>query len=245
MNRYHINLYDLDTVRIENVRIHVDTEAQLGLHSLLASQYAYNSELKRGLGSDIHKSSGKHTEVPLYPLNTDGIDPRASNVIIRNLTVTNFDDAIAIKPCDSRGLYCQCASNIVIRDVRTTYSVGISVGAVSPNRYHACIKNVSVADVIMRRPYKGIYVKTNPNADGDPRSSGVVQNISYTNIYMRHPLWWPIWVGPQQQHQPGDKGDQGCAFSFPIENRCEVTVAVAVWCDGRADVMGEEEEIVR
>jgi len=35
--------------------------------------------------------------IPILPLNTDGVDPAGSNVTIRNLNITCFDDAIAVK----------------------------------------------------------------------------------------------------------------------------------------------------
>ena len=34
---------------------------------------------------------------PILPLNTDGVDPAGSNVTIRNLNITCFDDAVAVK----------------------------------------------------------------------------------------------------------------------------------------------------
>lgn len=34
---------------------------------------------------------------PTFPLNTDGVDVAGSNVTIKNINITNFDDAIAIK----------------------------------------------------------------------------------------------------------------------------------------------------
>ena len=51
----------------------------------------------------------------------------------------------------------------------------------------------------MRYPIKGIYVKPNPGDHGD----GLIQNITYENFVMETPIWWAIWIGPQQQHQPG------------------------------------------
>jgi polygalacturonase len=36
--------------------------------------------------------------IPTYPLNTDGIDPSGTNIIIRNMTITSHDDAVAVKP---------------------------------------------------------------------------------------------------------------------------------------------------
>ncbi|RYY72377.1 hypothetical protein EON63_20950 [archaeon] len=45
----------------------------------------------------------------------------------------------------------------------------------------------------------GIYIKSNPGTNG----TGIIEHIIYRNIYMDTPLWWPIWIGPQQQNQPG------------------------------------------
>ena len=36
--------------------------------------------------------------VPTFPLNTDGIDPAGKNVLIERVKITNFDDAVAVKP---------------------------------------------------------------------------------------------------------------------------------------------------
>ena len=46
----------------------------------------------------------------------------------------------------------------------------------------------------MRYPIKGIYVKPNPGDHGD----GLIQNITYENFVMETPIWWAIWIGPQQ-----------------------------------------------
>jgi len=35
---------------------------------------------------------------PTFPLNTDGIDPAGTNIHIHNVKITNFDDAVAVKP---------------------------------------------------------------------------------------------------------------------------------------------------
>lgn len=37
-------------------------------------------------------------KIPIFPLNTDGIDPDGRNIWIHNITVTNFDDVVAVKP---------------------------------------------------------------------------------------------------------------------------------------------------
>jgi polygalacturonase len=41
--------------------------------------------------------------LPTYALNTDGIDPSGSNIVIRNLTITSYDDAVAVKPAHQGG----------------------------------------------------------------------------------------------------------------------------------------------
>jgi len=38
-----------------------------------------------------------------FPLNTDGIDIAGSNILIERVNITNFDDAVAIKPLSSTG----------------------------------------------------------------------------------------------------------------------------------------------
>lgn len=38
--------------------------------------------------------------MPTMPLNTDGIDPSGSNVTIKNIKITNWDDAVAVKPAN-------------------------------------------------------------------------------------------------------------------------------------------------
>jgi polygalacturonase len=37
------------------------------------------------------------TSFPLFPLNTDGIDPSGDNYFIHNVTIMNYDDAVAVK----------------------------------------------------------------------------------------------------------------------------------------------------
>ena len=64
---------------------------------------------------------------------------------------------------------------------------------------------------VLKNPIKAIYVKPNPGDDGD----GIIDNISYINITAEGTLWWPIYVGLQQQHQPHNAGT-GCSFFYPL-----------------------------
>ena len=47
-----------------------------------------------------------------------------------------------------------------------------------------------------------------------PGSGGEISNIVYDNIEIHMPLWWGIYIGPQQQKEPDGSGD-GC-MTYPI-----------------------------
>ena len=44
---------------------------------------------------------------------------------------------------------------------------------------------------------------------------------------MDTPIWWGIWIGPQQQHQPGGTL-QGCAMTYPISEFCQTNPRVTM-----------------
>jgi len=44
-----------------------------------------------------------------FPLNTDGIDPAGKNILIQNITVQNFDDAVAVKPLREGRMMSNCS----------------------------------------------------------------------------------------------------------------------------------------
>ena len=84
--------------------------------------------------------------VPFFPLNTDGIDVRGRNILIERVNITNFDDAIAIKP--ESGKYrpqsnLKCTEDILVRDVNIYWSTGLAVGSVHPLDTHDCVKNIT------------------------------------------------------------------------------------------------------
>ena len=111
----------------------------------------------------------------------------------------------------------------MIRDIHTTFSVGLSVGSVPPNAHHNCVRNVTFRNAHMTVPIKGIYVKSNPGTHG----TGLIENINYENISGDGSLWYPIWIGPQQQHQPRGHGT-GCSFFYPIDPVCPTNPLVTI-----------------
>jgi len=47
-----------------------------------------------------------------------------------------------------------------------------------------------------------------------PGSGGRIANILYDNIVIHKAIWWTIYIGPQQQKQPGG-GGPGCML-YPL-----------------------------
>jgi polygalacturonase len=118
--------------------------------------------------------------LPTFPLNTDGIDPMASNVHIYNGDITNYDDAIAFKPCRNYYEFCNECAGGYVHDIRTNFSVGMTIGSVPPNSNVNCVRDVTFRNVHMAYPLKGIYLKSNPGTSGQ----GVIKNITYENVVM-------------------------------------------------------------
>ena len=131
---------------------------------------------------------------PIFPLNTDGIDPSGLNIIIENVNITNFDDAVAVKPVDNGHKVSknECAEDILVKNVNIMFGVGMTIGSVLPNGDHACVRKVTLKDINFEYPFKAIYVKTNPGNGG----SGEIVDILYEDIKIHFPVWYNIYIGP-------------------------------------------------
>jgi polygalacturonase len=94
---YHLYLNDMANVTVRNIDIHVDVENQ----------------------KQLLQSAGYLTPegIPMFPLNTDGIDPSGINFLIENVTITNYDDAVAVKPNNGGSKMSNCTQNITVRNV--------------------------------------------------------------------------------------------------------------------------------
>ena len=160
--------------------------------------------------------------IPTFPLNTDGIDPSGSNILIRNVNITSYDDSIAVKPANKGNKIAKCAENILAENLITYMGVGMTIGSVPPNDNYACIRNVTFRNIVQHFPLKAIYVKTNPGTHG----SGCIENILYENFTINDPVWWAIYIGPQQQKQPGG-GGPGCMI-YPLDKDCQTQPRIDV-----------------
>ena len=131
---------------------------------------------------------------PVFPLNTDGIDPAGSNVTIRNVNITNYDDAVAVKPSHRNDKIAKdgCSQDILVENVNVKMGVGMTIGSVPPSNDHACVRRVTFNNINFEYPLKAIYVKTNPGS-----GTGEIRDILYQNIKIHFPVWWNIYIGPQ------------------------------------------------
>ena len=101
--------------------------------------------------------------MPTYALNTDGIDPIGRNIVIRNLTITSYDDAVAVKPGEQGLTYATCSENIYVENIKVYFGTGMTIGTVPPRGSHTCIRNVTFRNISFIDPFKAVYIKTNPN----------------------------------------------------------------------------------
>jgi len=160
--------------------------------------------------------------MPIFPLNTDGIDVAARNATFRNVNVTNYDDAIVPKPSHA-GKRINCTEDILVENSHVHLSVGMSIGSVPPNLQHSCVRNVMFRNIKFTTPLKAIYIKTNPGDAG----SGEIRNVTYENIDITNPVWWGIYIGPQQQKQPGTGAGPGCMF-YPLNKTCPTQPRITI-----------------
>ena len=127
---------------------------------------------------------------PMFPLNTDGMTIYGSNMLIENIKIRNYDDAVVFKS-NSNG----CTEDIVVRNASVTFGLGMAIGAIPPDVPSRCVRNVTFEDIDFKYPVKAIYVKTNPG-DPIPHEHGVIEDIMYNRINMYNPIWWGIYIGP-------------------------------------------------
>lgn len=98
----------------------------------------------------------------------------------------------------------------------------MTIGSVPPNINTACIRDVTFRNISFDTPIKAVYVKTNPGDEGD----GFIENILYENLKIDTPIWWGIYIGPQQQKQPDGDGP-GCML-YPLLQNCQTQPRITV-----------------
>ena len=160
-----------------------------------------------------------YTNLQPEDLNTDGIDPSGKDVWIHDSAVYNDDDSIAVKPTNSGGPFSNCSQDMVIENTVLT-GFGASIGSVPPSTQHNCVRNITFRNISMPHTGKGVYVKSNPTCAADGSKTSEITDITYEDITITDPLWWPVWIGPQQQQEPGSSLERKCSLFFPLDDRC-------------------------
>ena len=112
-------------------------------------------------------------------------------MIIENSFIQNFDDAVAVKTSNQLSKYSPCSQNITIRNMVIHYSVGATIGSVTPHPSVSCIRNVTFQNVTFHEAIKAVYIKSNPGNHG----TGIIDSIVYDNINVQGSIWYPIWIG--------------------------------------------------
>ena len=135
--KYHVYLHDMKDVIVRKIDIIVDIEKQKELYR------KYNLLDEFG--------------IPIFPLNTDGIDPSGVNILIEDCNILNYDDAVAVKPMHGGGVYSTCTSDVIVRNLNVSFGVGMSIGSVPPNSQVNCVRNVLFDNVNFHHPFKAIY----------------------------------------------------------------------------------------
>jgi hypothetical protein len=158
--------------------------------------------------------------VPMvWALNTDGIDVLGQHITVTNCSVTNFDDSVCVKPMGAgshSSFGSTCTGDVYIANVDVTWGVGVSMGSVPPDAGGNCIDGVHATNVTFTYPLKAVYVKPNPYK-AVPNATGLIANVLYENMVALEPVWWSVWIGTQQQAQPGTGGgNTGCSFLYPL-----------------------------
>ena len=99
----------------------------------------------------------------------------------------------------------------------------MSIGSLSPSAGRNCIRNITARNWRMIRPLKSIYVKSNPGHEG----TGIIENLHFQNFTMDRPVWWCIYIGPQQMKEPDGDGP-GCMY-YPFgKGVCETEPRVTM-----------------
>jgi polygalacturonase len=214
---FHLLLTDVARVEVRFLEIHVDRGEMRRL-----------KKLKRSLRMGMPLGSEVLNDPVLQPedLNTDGIDPSGRDVWIHDCFINNDDDSIAVKPCRKGSCTTSdCSQNMLIENMILA-GFGASIGSVPPDAdAPSCVRNITFKNISMPKTGKGIYIKSNPGCGrGNGTASATISDILYEDIRITEPRWWAIWIGPQQQHEPGsDLGDK-CALDYPISGECPTQV---------------------
>jgi len=225
-------------VLVENVDLVNSPSFNLQVDAVRAEIRFVNVETDRGYSQSLKKRSFGDIKsrieewlldkaVKLLPsrllqpedLNTDGIDPSGTDIWIHDCKISNDDDSIAVKPSSRGGTGVDgtkydCSQNMLIENMQLV-GFGASIGSVPPSDKRNCVDGITMRNIFMPGTSKGVYVKSNGN-DCIGEVSSQLTNLRFENMTILEPVWWAIFIGPQQQHEPNSALGLDCALIYPI-----------------------------
>lgn len=152
--RFNIYGSNVDRFVVRNATIWVDVDLQLNISHELTDQYAatfFDSP-------NINMVPRQLSSIPIFPYNTDGVDFHGKDIHLYDLTISNFDDAVAVKSSHSN-MSINCTVNVLVERIHVLYGVGLSIGSVPPNRHNRCVRNVTFQNIEATDPIKLVYIK--------------------------------------------------------------------------------------
>jgi hypothetical protein len=171
----------------------------------------------------IDKAAGLIPAMFLEPmdLNTDGLDPSGIDFYVHDIKIYNDDDSIAVKPSQEGavgidGTEYHCTQNMLFENMELV-GFGASIGSVPPTVGRKCIDAITMRNVTMPGTGKGIYIKSNGNDCLEGKTSQLT-NLWFEGFDISDPFWYSIWLGPQQQNEPGSDLGLDCALEYPLQN---------------------------
>ncbi|KAA0175517.1 hypothetical protein FNF27_02927 [Cafeteria roenbergensis] len=197
--RFNFYLLEVKRVEVRFVTVWTDLEGQ-----------------RQGLEAAGHWDAAGR--LPTFPLNTDGIDVCGQDVWVHDVEITNWDDALCVKPC--RELTWGCSSNHTYENAVIHFGVGASVGSVPPSARVNCVRDILFRNITFESPTKAIYLKSN----GGDVGTAVVEDVTYEHIRATGSVWYPVYLGPQQQKEPDGRGDGWWPPTNPLVSFRNITM---------------------
>eukprot|EP00924_Labyrinthula_sp_SR-Ha-C_P014892 maker-scaffold_9-snap-gene-1.36-mRNA-1 protein AED:0.19 eAED:0.21 QI:0/0/0/1/1/1/2/0/591 len=154
---------------------------------------------------------GDHGLFDLSAFNTDGLDFTGRNVHVHDCTIYTQDDIISVKDGSKNMLFERIYGS----------GLGIAIGSMA-NSHN---RNISFRDLYIYKSVKAIYFKYRKIHDEEYNhhmcpcnyerfNEGLVDDVTFENIFIDSPMQYGIWIGPAQQVDFRDPST--CSLSWPF-----------------------------
>lgn len=110
-----MRLQDSRYIKIHDIIMKNSPQFHLKMDSCYDSElYNINIRVNTTAQIDLFKRLSLVGVVPLFPLNTDGIDPSGARMHIYNITVQNYDDVVVPKPSHQGSYGGNCTEDMLV-----------------------------------------------------------------------------------------------------------------------------------